>query len=66
MVTHFTANAQVAACQKTVQNQDAEEQCTGLLKIAQGVYFVIAALVLLIELCKSSLLLADFSAHVEF
>ncbi|KAF9465082.1 hypothetical protein BDZ94DRAFT_1255258 [Collybia nuda] len=50
MVTHFTANAQVAACQKSIQNQEGKEQCTGLLKIAQGVYFVVAAVVLLIEL----------------
>ncbi|RDB24985.1 hypothetical protein Hypma_007857 [Hypsizygus marmoreus] len=50
VVTHFSANATVKACQETIQNQQAKEQCTGLLKIARGVYFVVAAIVLLVEL----------------
>ncbi|KAG6903048.1 hypothetical protein C0995_007481 [Termitomyces sp. Mi166 len=50
MVTHFSANATVKACQDTIQNEQAKEQCTGLLKVAQGVYFAVAAIVLLVEL----------------
>ncbi|KAG6841878.1 hypothetical protein C0991_005608 [Blastosporella zonata] len=50
LVTHFSANATVKACQDTIQNEQAQEQCTGLLKVAQGVYFAIAAIVLLVEL----------------
>ncbi|KAG6911115.1 hypothetical protein DXG01_003855 [Tephrocybe rancida] len=50
LVTHFSANATVKACQDTIQNEQAKAQCTGLLKVAQGVYFAIAAVVLLVEL----------------
>lgn len=52
LVTHFSADANVVACQKAIKNQKAKDQCTGLLKVAQGVYFVIAAFVLLVELCE--------------
>jgi len=50
LVTHFSSSAAVTACQETIQNQQAKDQCTGLLKIARGVYFVVAAIVLLVEL----------------
>jgi len=49
LVTHFSANATVKACQETIQNEQAKEQCTGLLKVARGVYFAVAAFVLLVE-----------------
>jgi len=50
MVTHFSTNAQVKACQGTIKNAQAKDQCTGLLSIAQGVYFVVVAFVLLVEM----------------
>ncbi|GLB37486.1 hypothetical protein LshimejAT787_0405370 [Lyophyllum shimeji] len=50
LVTHFSSSAAAKACQETIQNQQAKEQCTGLLKVARGVYLVVAAVVLLIEL----------------
>lgn len=50
LVTHGTENAAVNACQRTIQNQDAQNQCIGLLKIAKGVYIGIALVVLLAEL----------------
>ncbi|KAG6845923.1 hypothetical protein H0H87_000729 [Tephrocybe sp. NHM501043] len=50
LVTHFSANAAVKACQETIQNKQAEDQCTGLLRVTQGVYLAIAAIVLLVEL----------------
>lgn len=53
VISHFSENATVTACQQAIQNPDGEQQCTSLLKIAKGVYFVVAALVLLVELCKS-------------
>ncbi|KAG5220252.1 DUF1746 domain-containing protein [Salix suchowensis] len=55
LVTHGTENAAANACQRTIQNQDAQNQCIGLLKIAKGVYIGIALVVLLAELCKSLL-----------
>lgn len=50
LVTHFSSSAAVKACQETIQNQQAKNQCTGLLKVARGVYFVVAAIVLSVEL----------------
>ncbi|KAF5380443.1 hypothetical protein D9615_004473 [Tricholomella constricta] len=50
MVTHFSKNATVKACQETIQNQQAKDQCTGLLKVTRGIYVVVAAIVLLVEL----------------
>ncbi|KAG5648499.1 hypothetical protein DXG03_003110 [Asterophora parasitica] len=41
MVTHFSKNATAKACQETIQNQQAKEQCTGLLDVARSVYFVV-------------------------
>ncbi|KAF9012388.1 hypothetical protein BDQ17DRAFT_1343794 [Cyathus striatus] len=49
-VTRFSSNAAVAACQKTIKNEQAQEQCSGFLSIATGVYWAISVLVLLIEL----------------
>ncbi|KAF8070510.1 hypothetical protein FPV67DRAFT_1487667 [Lyophyllum atratum] len=50
LVTHFSSSAAVKACHETIQNQQAKDQCTGLLKIARGVYFAVASIVLLVEL----------------
>ncbi|KAG7440021.1 uncharacterized protein BT62DRAFT_938446 [Guyanagaster necrorhizus] len=50
LITHFSENAATKACQDTIKNTDAQQQCIGILQIARGVYFVIAALVLLIEM----------------
>ncbi|KAF4563365.1 hypothetical protein EYR36_003808 [Pleurotus pulmonarius] len=50
LVTHGTENAAVNACQRTIQNPDAQNQCIGLLKVAKGVYIGIALVVLLAEL----------------
>ncbi|KAF8910397.1 hypothetical protein CPB85DRAFT_1190089, partial [Mucidula mucida] len=49
-VTHLTSEAADKACQDTISNAQAQDQCIGFLKIARGVYYVIATLVLLIEL----------------
>lgn len=56
VVTHFTSNAREAACKKS---GDAKEQCDGLLRTIQAVFFVVATLVLLIELCASLFLLTN-------
>ncbi|KAH0589047.1 hypothetical protein H2248_004820 [Termitomyces sp. 'cryptogamus'] len=50
LVTHFSANATTEACQDTIQNKQAQSQCTGFLKVAEEVYLVVAATVLLVEL----------------
>lgn len=50
LVTHFSSTAVVKACQEAIQNQQTKDQCTGLLKVARGVYVVMATIVLLIEL----------------
>jgi len=49
LVTHFSASATVKACQETIKDPQAQGQCTGLLKSAQGVYFAIAGIVLIVE-----------------
>ncbi|KAG6849565.1 hypothetical protein H0H93_007346, partial [Arthromyces matolae] len=50
VVAHFSANATAKACQSTIENEQAKSQCTGLLKVATGVYVTVTTLVLLIEL----------------
>ncbi len=53
LITHFTENTATKACQDTIKNTGAQQQCIGILQIARGVYFAVAALVLLIEMCPS-------------
>ncbi|KAJ8503130.1 hypothetical protein ONZ45_g11122 [Pleurotus djamor] len=50
VVSHGTENAATKACQQTIQNPGAQDQCIGLLKVAKGVYIGVALAVLLIEL----------------
>ncbi|KAK0460996.1 uncharacterized protein EV420DRAFT_1529601 [Desarmillaria tabescens] len=50
LITHFSENAATKACQDTIKNTGTQEQCIGILQIASGVYFVIAALILLVEM----------------
>ncbi|KAL0956534.1 hypothetical protein HGRIS_002675 [Hohenbuehelia grisea] len=50
VVTHGTENAAVKACQQTVKDAGAQNQCIGLLKIAKAAYLAIAAIVLLTEM----------------
>ncbi|KAK0226197.1 hypothetical protein IW262DRAFT_1294438 [Armillaria fumosa] len=50
LITHFTENAATKACEDTIKNTGTQQQCIGILQIARGVYFVVAALVLLIEM----------------
>jgi hypothetical protein len=57
-ITQGSSSTIVKTCQDSIQSEDAKAQCTGLLKVAQNVYFVIAAIVLLIEMCTFGL---DFS-----
>lgn len=52
MITHAESGLAVKACQDTVTNQEAKDQCTGILKIAKSVYIVVAFLVLMTEFCK--------------
>ncbi|KAF9033254.1 hypothetical protein BDZ89DRAFT_947885 [Hymenopellis radicata] len=49
-VSHLTSEAADKACQDTISNAQAQDQCIGFLKIARGVYYAIASLVLLVEL----------------
>ncbi|KAF8893817.1 hypothetical protein BD779DRAFT_1435349 [Infundibulicybe gibba] len=49
-VNHFSQTAAIKACQDTIKNSDAQSQCDGLLKVAKSVYFVIATVVLLVEM----------------
>ena len=53
LITHFTESAATKACEDTIKNTGTQQQCIGILQIARGVYFVVAALVLLIEMCSS-------------
>lgn len=50
LITHFTENTATKACQDTIKNTGAQQQCIGILQIARGVYFAVAVLVLLIEM----------------
>ncbi|KAK0486081.1 hypothetical protein IW261DRAFT_1559507 [Armillaria novae-zelandiae] len=50
LITHFTESTATKACEDTIKNTDTQQQCIGILQIARGVYFVVAALVLLIEM----------------
>ncbi|KAK0212572.1 hypothetical protein DFS33DRAFT_1377052 [Desarmillaria ectypa] len=50
LITHFSESTATKVCQDTIKNTDAQQQCVGILQIARGVYFVLAALILLIEM----------------
>jgi len=52
-ITRGVSTAEVKVCQDSLQNQDTKAQCTGLLRVATGVYFAVAAIVLLVEMCTS-------------
>lgn len=61
MVTHFPTTATGSACQETIRNTQNTDQCIISLKIAKWVYFVLAIVVLLIELCTSdSVLISSY------
>lgn len=60
MITHVASTDIVKGCEQGLKNMQSQDQCTGLLNIAKEVYFVVASLVLLIELCMSAFIL-DFS-----
>lgn len=53
MIIHFSRTAAVKACQDAIQNAQAKQQCTGLLKIGLDVYFIVAGIVLFTEFCRS-------------
>lgn len=51
-ITH-AGNVDVAkGCREGLRDSEAQGQCEGLLKIAKAIYFVIAAAILLAEMCK--------------
>ncbi|KAJ7217998.1 hypothetical protein GGX14DRAFT_599074 [Mycena pura] len=50
MLVHVSTTDQIDACQKAIKNTGAQDQCTGLFKIALGVYAVVASVVLMTEL----------------
>ncbi|KAF8973207.1 hypothetical protein BDZ97DRAFT_1990447 [Flammula alnicola] len=49
-VNRASTNAETVACQEAIKDPQAQSQCTGLLTFAKSVYFVIAAIVLLVEM----------------
>ncbi|PFH51539.1 hypothetical protein AMATHDRAFT_74891 [Amanita thiersii Skay4041] len=50
VINNFTSTATQVACEETIQNQDTQNQCKGLLNVAKGLYFVVASIVLLVEM----------------
>ncbi|KAG6832607.1 hypothetical protein H0H92_014443 [Tricholoma furcatifolium] len=58
VIVRFSGNAKIKLCQDTIQNAQTQGQCTGLLNIAQGVYYAVAAIVLLVELCMDQYFMA--------
>jgi hypothetical protein len=60
MIGHAAHTDNLAVCENIV-NSGTKDQCQGLLKIAKNVYFGIAAVLLLIEMCTFPLLI--FAYH---
>ncbi|KAF8664371.1 hypothetical protein AX16_000742 [Volvariella volvacea WC 439] len=50
VITRVGQNAAMVACLETIQNEDAEDQCVDLLKIAKAVYIVVSTIVILTEM----------------
>ncbi|TFK75378.1 hypothetical protein BDN72DRAFT_874593 [Pluteus cervinus] len=50
VITHFSQVAVVNACQDAIETQGGQEQCTGLFKVAKGLYLGISTAVILIEM----------------
>lgn len=51
-VTHTLSHDQNLACKLAIKDPQAEEQCNGFLGFATWVYLVIAAAVILAEICR--------------
>lgn len=51
LVTHFSTTAAYKVCLDTIQDPEAQKQCTGFLNTARSVWIVVTILVLLIEMC---------------
>jgi hypothetical protein len=54
VVAHFSTIAAGKPCQKIVQDAQVKDPCIVSLAVAKWLYFIIAVIVLLIELCASN------------
>ncbi|THU95672.1 hypothetical protein K435DRAFT_123839 [Dendrothele bispora CBS 962.96] len=64
VVTHFSDTALEHACQGTIQNTQGQDQCSGLLKFARGLYVAVAGLVLLTEM-YGALIVARYLNQIQ-
>ncbi|KAI3619024.1 hypothetical protein WG66_000610 [Moniliophthora roreri] len=64
VVTHFSSTAIEKACQGTVQDAGAQEQCSDFLRTGRGIFIAIAAIVLITEL-YGALIVARYVRQIK-